>query len=97
MEVSKDNPSHTLALSRVEAVVTSMDENSVELQIAGSYETFRWPRKEIRPDIAVGQKILLELKNHPLTGIQKTVEYAKTKPEGKDHFQQIKLLESLIN
>lgn len=95
MEVSRNNPPHALPLSRVEAVVTSMDENSAELQIAGSYETFRWPRKEIRPDIAVGQKILLELKNHPLTGIQKTVENARQ--ENKDPVQQIKLLESLIN
>ncbi len=91
MEISANNQS----LSRVEAVVTSMDENFAELQIAGSYETFLWPRKEILPNIAVGQKILIELKNHPLTGIQKTVE--KAREENKDPVQQIKLLESLIN
>lgn len=91
MEVFPDNQS----ISRVEAVVTSMDENLIELQITGSYETFQWPRNMLQTNIQVGEKILLELKKHPATAIQKVVE--KAKQETKDPSLQIKLLESLIN
>ena len=98
MEISWNNP-----LSKVEAVVNSADENFLELQIAGSYETFRWPRCELQKDISVGEKILLELKNHrtnqplksaSITSIDKTAEKAQI---SKDPGEQRKLLESLIN
>jgi hypothetical protein len=91
MEVSTNNQS----LSKVEAVVSSINENFIELQMTGSYESLRWPRQELQRSINVGEKILLELKNHPITGIQKTIE--KAKQENKDPFEQRKLLENLIN
>jgi len=93
MEDTENNP-----LSTVEAVVSSTDENFLELQIAGSYETFQWPRCELKQNIPIGEKVHLELKNHrnhqPLTSILKTVEKAQT---SKDPSEQRKLLESLIN
>ncbi len=92
-----ENFTNNQPLSRVEAVVASMNDSVVELQIAGSYETFQWPRNLLSNAIAVGEKILLELKNHPLTSIQKTVEKAKNSQENKNTDQQRKLLESLIN
>ncbi len=81
-----------ITISRVEAVVNSIDQDFVELQIVGSYETFQWPRNMLNGNASptIGQKILLELKNHPLTAIQKVVENAKNS-------EQHKLLESLIN
>ena len=93
-------------LSRVEAVVTAANNEFIELQIVGSYETFQWPRAMFNggSSPAVGSKILLELKNHPLTSsgravqsIQKIVEKAKSHESKNDPIAQIKLLESLIN
>ena len=79
-------------LSRVEAVVTAVNNEFVELQIIGSYETFQWPRAMLQgnPCPAIGEKIILELKNLSATSIQKH--------ESKnDPIEQRKLLESLIN
>jgi len=92
MEVSTNN-----SISRVEAVVTAINDNFVEIQIAGSYETFQWPRNMLQQDIRVGEKILLEIKEHPVTSIQKVVENAKQNGEDKNPTTQRKLLESLIN
>lgn len=92
-----ENITNNQPLSRVEAVISSMNENMVELQIAGSYETFQWPRNMVQVDFIIGQKIILELKHHPVTNIQKVVAIAKSSQEAKDGVQQIKLLESLIN
>lgn len=91
MEASPD------IISRVEAVVSSIDQDSVELQIAGSYETFQWPRNMLNGNVTVGGKIILELKNHPLTNIQKVVENAKETSKDKNPTHLRKILESLIN
>ena len=92
-----EKPNNQL-LSRVEAVVCGMTENMVELQIAGSYETVQWPRNMLQCAIAVGEKIFLELKNHPVTSIQKVVDQAKQNLENKPDPAHLKnLLESLIN
>lgn len=77
-------------LSRVEAVVTGMTPDFVELQIAGSYETFQWPRAMINNTPQIGEKIVLELKNLAVA----TMPAREIK---HDSSQQIKLLESLIN
>ena len=94
-------------LSRVEAVVTAVNNEFVELQIVGSYEIYKWPRAMLNGgnSPAVGEKILLELKNSPQSGssekavqnIQKIVEKAKAHESKNDPIEQIKLLESLIN
>ena len=94
-------------LSRVEAVVTAVNNEFVELQIVGSYETYKWPRAMLNKNSSptVGEKILLELKNSPQSGsseraiqnIQTIVEKAKTHESKNDPIEQIKLLESLIN
>lgn len=97
MEGSIDNPATPSTLSRVEAVVSSMDDTFAELQISGSYETVKWPRSSLLSSICVGEKILLEIKNHPVTSIQKVVEKARQNPGDKDPEEQRKLLESLIN
>jgi hypothetical protein len=97
MEGPIDNPTTPSTLSRVEAVVSSMDDTFAELQLAGSYETVKWPRSSLTGDINIGEKILLEIKNHPLTSIQKVVEKTKQRHGNKDPAEQRKLLENLIN
>lgn len=97
MEGSMDNPAPPSTLSRVEAVVSALDDTFAELQLAGSYETVKWPRSSLLSSIGVGEKILLEIKNHPLTSIQKVVEKAKQNHGDKDPAEQRKLLENLIN
>jgi|GEM_PF-6443720 len=92
-----ENLTTNSTISRVEAVVCSMDENTIELQIAGSYETIKWPSSSMNVKISVGEKILIELKNLPSTSIQKMVDASKQNQPGKDPIQQRKLLESLIN
>ena len=88
---------HTI-LSRVEAVVTAANQEFVELQIVGSYETYKWPRAMFNGNGSpeVGEKISLELKSgSALQSIQKIVEKAKAQKNSPT--EQIKLLESLIN
>lgn len=90
-----ENTANNQAISQLEAVVSSMNENFVELQLTGSYETVQWPKSLLQKNIQVGEKIMIELKNHPLTNIQKVVEKAKKEPA--DTTRQRALLESLIN
>ncbi len=92
-----ENPVNNQLISQVEAVISSINGNCAELQLAGSYETFQWPLNMLDRDIQVGEKILLELKDHPVTAIQQVLEKEKSKKGNKDLDQQRKLLESLIN
>jgi type II secretory pathway component PulC len=86
-------------ISSVEAVISSINRDTVELQITGSYETFCWPKNLVKKDINVGEKIWIEIKNPagPGNELQNIIEKAKAQDLGKDPVQQQKLLEKLIN
>jgi len=80
---------------KIEAIIAGMDDQFVQFQITGSYETLSWPRKLIENKLTVGDKVIVEIKNSPLTSIQKVIE--KAGQENKGPTEQRKLLESLIN